>query len=104
LKLDPAANGFSRYSNLGNDDFGYTMLHQAIEMAEEMGIINHEKLKLNSSQMSEEMIRSLKRTSWGLFQVDTYISIATVFICESPANIETKQDCTYKLPQTEPRE
>jgi hypothetical protein len=49
------------------------MLHQAIEMAEEMGIINHEKLKLNKSQMSGEMIRSLERTSWGLFQVDTYV-------------------------------
>jgi hypothetical protein len=80
LKLDSAVNGFSRYSNLGNDDFGYTMLHQATEMAEEMGIINHKKLNLNRSQMSEEMIRSLKRTSWGLFQVDTYVSIANALI------------------------
>ncbi|KAJ5294061.1 pathway-specific regulatory protein [Penicillium antarcticum] len=64
---------YERYSNLGNDDFGYTMLHQATEMAEEMGIINHDKLKLNKSQMSEEMIRSLERTAWGLFQVDTIV-------------------------------
>lgn len=80
MKLDSAINGFSRYSHLGNDDFGYTMLHQATEMAEEMGIINHKKLNLNRSQMSEEMIRSLKRTSWGLFQVDTYVSTADVLI------------------------
>ncbi|KAJ5748912.1 pathway-specific regulatory protein [Penicillium nucicola] len=61
------------YSNLGNNDFGYAMLHQATEMAEEMGIINRKKLNLNKSQMSEEMIRSLKRTAWGLFQIDTIV-------------------------------
>ncbi|OQD85778.1 hypothetical protein PENANT_c009G07148 [Penicillium antarcticum] len=76
---------YERYSNLGNDDFGYTMLHQATEMAEEMGIINHDKLKLNKSQMSEEMIRSLERTAWGLFQVDTmrYHALVINLCCDN---------------------
>lgn len=60
-----------RYSVLGNEDFGYTMLHRAIEMAEELGIVNSEKLSLSSSQLSEEMIRSIQRTAWGIFQIDT---------------------------------
>ncbi|OQE17676.1 hypothetical protein PENFLA_c023G08397 [Penicillium flavigenum] len=64
---------YERYSTLGNEDFGYTMLHRAIEMAEGLGIVNHKRLDLNSSQMSEEMTRSVKRTAWGLFQVDTIV-------------------------------
>lgn len=62
-----------RYSVLGNDNFGYTMLHRAIEMAEELGIVNNSKLSLNKSQMSDEMLVSVKRTAWGLFQIDTYV-------------------------------
>lgn len=58
---------------LGNEDFGYTMLHRAIEMAEELGIVNCDKLNLSSSQLSEDMIRSVQRTAWGIFQIDTYV-------------------------------
>jgi hypothetical protein len=57
----------------GNDDLGYTMLHRAIEMAEELNIVNCGKLKLKRSQFSEEMIKSIQRTAWGLFQIDTYV-------------------------------
>ncbi|KAJ5788218.1 pathway-specific regulatory protein [Penicillium paradoxum] len=64
---------YERYSVLGHDNFGYTMLHRAIEMAEELKIVNNNKLSLNSSQMSEEMLVSVKRTAWGLFQIDTIV-------------------------------
>lgn len=47
------------------------MLHRAIEMAESLGIVNKPNLHLSASQMSEDMIVSIKRTAWGLFQVDT---------------------------------
>ncbi|KAJ5362971.1 pathway-specific regulatory protein, partial [Penicillium brevicompactum] len=64
---------YERYSVLGNEDFGYTMLHRAIEMAEELGIVNCDKLNLRSSQLSEDMIRSIQRTAWGIFQIDTIV-------------------------------
>lgn len=55
----------------GPNNHGYHMLHRAIEMAEELGIINGPRLNLDQTQMSEDMISSIKRTAWGLFQVDT---------------------------------
>ncbi|KAJ5143224.1 pathway-specific regulatory protein [Penicillium bovifimosum] len=64
---------YERYSVLGNENFGYAMLNRAIEMAEELGIVNRPKRTLNSSQMSEDMLVSVKRTAWGLFQIDTIV-------------------------------
>ncbi|PWY67625.1 pathway-specific regulatory protein [Aspergillus sclerotioniger CBS 115572] len=64
---------YERYSLSGHDDWGYTMLHRAIEMAESLGIVNKPNLRLSASQMSEDMIVSIKRTAWGLFQVDTVV-------------------------------
>ncbi|PYI02031.1 pathway-specific regulatory protein [Aspergillus sclerotiicarbonarius CBS 121057] len=64
---------YERYSLSGHDDWGYTMLHRAIEMAESLGIVNKPDLVLGTSQMSEDMIVSVKRTAWGLFQVDTVV-------------------------------
>lgn len=61
----------SRYSIVGDDDHGYSMLHRAIEMAKALGIINSPRLHLNQSHLSEDMMSSIKRTAWGLFQVDT---------------------------------
>ena len=61
----------SRYSIADQDNHGYYMLHRAIEMAEELGIINGPRLNLDQTQMSGDMISSIKRTAWGLFQVDT---------------------------------
>ena len=55
----------------GEDDLGYTMLNLAIDMAEALGIINREPLDLSKLQLSDEMITSVKRTAWGVFQVDT---------------------------------
>jgi hypothetical protein len=59
---------------MGNDNFGYTMLHRAIEMAEDLKIVNSDHRELNRSQFSEEMVASIKRTAWGLFQIDTYVT------------------------------
>ncbi|GFF43885.1 nitrogen assimilation transcription factor nirA [Aspergillus udagawae] len=64
---------YERYSMSGDDDLGYTMLNRAIDMAESLGIINGPDLDLDKLQMSEEMRSSIKRTAWGLFQVDTVV-------------------------------
>ncbi|KAJ5595139.1 pathway-specific regulatory protein [Penicillium hispanicum] len=65
---------YERYSLSGQDNHGYTMLHRAISMAESIGIVNNtRKTCLETSQFSEDMIRSLKRTAWGLFQIDTIV-------------------------------
>lgn len=50
------------------------MLHRAISMAESLGIVNDSRgIKLEESNLSIDMRRSLNRTAWGLFQVDTYV-------------------------------
>ncbi|PLB53597.1 pathway-specific regulatory protein [Aspergillus steynii IBT 23096] len=64
---------YERYSMSGEDDHGYSMLHRATEMAEALGIINSPQLNLDQSRMSEDMIASVKRTAWGLFQIDTVV-------------------------------
>lgn len=55
----------------GEDDNGYALLNLAVEMGEALGIINRPKLSLSKTHMTEDMISSIKRTAWGLFQVDT---------------------------------
>ncbi|KAL2830475.1 fungal-specific transcription factor domain-containing protein [Aspergillus cavernicola] len=64
---------YERYSMVGDNDKGYLMLNHALDMAESLGIINNPKLNLNRSHMSEDMISSVKRTAWGLFQIDTIV-------------------------------
>ncbi|OQD70217.1 hypothetical protein PENDEC_c025G02945 [Penicillium decumbens] len=65
---------YERYSMDGSDNFGYMMLHRAIGMAESLGIVNNtRKPRLEEAHMSKDMIRSLKRTAWGLFQIDTIV-------------------------------
>ncbi|KAL4882556.1 hypothetical protein BJY04DRAFT_206827 [Aspergillus karnatakaensis] len=64
---------YERYSMIGDDDNGYIMLSQALEMAESLGIINSPHLDLNRAHMSEDMVSSVKRTAWGLFQIDTIV-------------------------------
>lgn len=69
-----SADCLARYSLLGSDDHGYTMLHRAISMAESLGIVNSaQMIDLGDSNYSIDMQRSLNRTAWGLFQVDTYV-------------------------------
>ncbi|KAJ5571668.1 pathway-specific regulatory protein [Penicillium sp. DV-2018c] len=85
---------YERYSVLGNDNFGYAMLNRAIEMAEELGIVNHPKRTLDSSQMSEDMSVSVKRTAWGLFQIDSIVH--TNFL--KPARVQsTSVDRIFKI-------
>ncbi|KAE8155094.1 hypothetical protein BDV25DRAFT_126047 [Aspergillus avenaceus] len=57
----------------GQDDLGYTMLHLAIQMGESLQIINHDPLDLDKRQLSTEMVKSIQRTAWGLFQADTVV-------------------------------
>ncbi|GKZ24426.1 hypothetical protein AbraIFM66951_010482 [Aspergillus brasiliensis] len=65
---------YERYSLSGHNDWGYTMLHRATEMGESLGLVNKKTdLRLSVSQMSDDMIVSIKRTAWGLFQVDTVV-------------------------------
>ncbi|KAJ5110686.1 pathway-specific regulatory protein [Penicillium argentinense] len=65
---------YERYSLLGRDAYGYTMLNRAISMAESMGLVNNTgDIQLEASQVSDDMKRSLKRTAWGLFQIDTIV-------------------------------
>ena len=81
------------------------MLHRAIEMAESLGIVNHSKLVLQRSQLSDDMITSVKRTAWGLFQVDTYVILClTGALQRMTLTFPLKQDCPYKFSETEPRE
>jgi hypothetical protein len=50
------------------------MLNRAISMAESMGLVNNTgDIQLEASQVSDDMKRSLKRTAWGLFQIDTCV-------------------------------
>lgn len=43
-------------------------------MAEALGIVNESrKIELKELNLSNDMWRSLNRTAWGLFQVDTYV-------------------------------
>ncbi|KAJ5601305.1 hypothetical protein N7510_010839 [Penicillium lagena] len=65
---------YERYSMDGTDNYGYAMLHRAIGMAESLGIVNNtRKPRLEEPYMSKDMITSLKRTAWGLFQIDTIV-------------------------------
>ncbi|KAJ5128832.1 hypothetical protein N7526_006998 [Penicillium atrosanguineum] len=65
---------YERYSLSGYDNNGYTMLHRAIGMAESLGIVNNSKvLNLDTPHFSKDMKHSLKRTAWGLFQIDTIV-------------------------------
>lgn len=45
------------------------MLHQAIRAGESLGLFGPKGLKFE--QITPEMDVSIKRTAWGLFQIDT---------------------------------
>jgi hypothetical protein len=60
---------YERYSISGNDDLGYIMLHQAIRAGESLGLFGPKGLMFE--QITPEMDVSIKRTAWGLFQIDT---------------------------------
>ncbi|KAJ5644224.1 pathway-specific regulatory protein [Penicillium longicatenatum] len=87
-------SSFRRYSMDGPDDFGYSMRHKAIRMAEPFGIVNNAKgLRLEKSYISTDMISSLKRTAWGLFQIDTIVHMNFL----RPSHIKDYFDESCKL-------
>lgn len=58
----------------GKDDLGYIMLHQAIRMGEQLGLVGkNAPLSPEQSITSSSGIldSSTRRTAWGLFHVDT---------------------------------
>ncbi|KAL4742988.1 fungal-specific transcription factor domain-containing protein [Aspergillus similis] len=62
-----------RYSLCGKDDCGYKMLHLAIWTGEALGLVGERKPVLSSNDFPEDMDASLRRTAWGLFQIDTVV-------------------------------
>ncbi|KAL2864938.1 transcription factor domain-containing protein [Aspergillus lucknowensis] len=62
-----------KYSLAGKNDLGYKKLHQAIWIGESMGLIGPRKINLELGRTAQDMDVSLKRTAWGLFQIDTKI-------------------------------
>jgi hypothetical protein len=61
----------ARYSLSGKEDFGYSMLHRAINIAESMGLVGQSGSNLIPGHISSDMEESLERTAWGLFHIDT---------------------------------
>ncbi|KAH1331480.1 hypothetical protein KXV58_007958 [Aspergillus fumigatus] len=62
---------YEKYSISGNDDLGYLMLHQAIRAGESLGLFGPKCLKFDHT--TPEMDISIRRTAWGLFQIDTVV-------------------------------
>ncbi|KAL4991823.1 hypothetical protein BDW68DRAFT_173763 [Aspergillus falconensis] len=65
-----------RYSLCGRNDCGYKMLHLAIWTGEALGLVGERKPVLASNEFPEDMDASLRRTAWGLFQIDTVVHTA----------------------------
>ncbi|RDW61181.1 fungal specific transcription factor domain-containing protein [Aspergillus mulundensis] len=61
------------YSLCGKNDCGYKMLHLATWTGEALGLVGERKPILSSRDFPEDMDASLRRTAWGLFQIDTVV-------------------------------
>lgn len=61
---------YERYSMFGNDDYGYMMLHRAVKMAENLGLVNNGDCN-NLLDLPHDLQYSMKRTAWGLYHIDT---------------------------------
>ncbi|KAI1833065.1 transcriptional regulator family: Fungal Specific TF [Penicillium roqueforti] len=64
---------YERYAMSREDDLGYIMLHQAIQMGEALGLVGSTGPRMASAELSQDMDISCKRTAWGLFNVDTMV-------------------------------
>ncbi|KAL4783443.1 fungal-specific transcription factor domain-containing protein [Aspergillus varians] len=64
---------YEKYSLSGKNDLGYKMLHKAIWIGENLGLVGERKPNLVDGGFSEDMDASLRRTAWGLFHIDTLI-------------------------------
>ncbi|KAH8690074.1 putative C6 transcription factor [Talaromyces proteolyticus] len=65
---------YERYSISGQDDLGYTMLKKAIDVAVQMGYVDEEEREVTERDLcgySDDLVASLTKSIWGLFQVDT---------------------------------
>ena len=62
-----------RYAMSRNDNLGYIMLHEAIRMGESLGLVGSNAPRISSEHLSQEMDVSIRRTAWGLFNLDTYV-------------------------------
>lgn len=79
------------------------MLHRAIGMAESLGLVNNtKKVNLEAAHFSKDMRRSLKRTAWGLFQIDTCVHRSSNESEES--ELTWLQDCPHEFPSTKPHQ
>ncbi|KAI9372127.1 C6 transcription factor [Aspergillus egyptiacus] len=83
---------YEKYSLAGTDDLGYTRLHEAIKIGEEMGLVSCEaasplKLEIETGttfqeldqadrEISQDMDTCAKRTAQGLFHIDTVVHTA----------------------------
>ncbi|KAJ5559293.1 hypothetical protein N7535_009521 [Penicillium sp. DV-2018c] len=64
---------YERYAMSCEDDRGYIMLHQAIHMGEALGLVGSTGPRMASTELSQDMDISCRRTAWGLFNVDTTV-------------------------------
>lgn len=72
----------ARYSLCGKNHCGYKMLHLAIWTGEAKGLIGVRKPVLSSNEFPEDMEVSLRRTAWGLFQIDTCVLLPALMCPE----------------------
>ncbi|KAJ5121073.1 uncharacterized protein N7515_009034 [Penicillium bovifimosum] len=75
---------YERYAMSREDDRGYIMLHQAIHMGEALGLVGSTGPRMASTELSQDMDISCRRTAWGLFNVDT--TVHTSFLRPSLIN------------------
>lgn len=83
----------------GNDDLGYIMLHQAIRMGEQLGLIGKYaplSPEQSTTSSSGELDSSARRTAWGLFHVDTYVLCSIIVVLY----LMVEQGGPHQLPKT----
>ncbi|KAL4869719.1 fungal-specific transcription factor domain-containing protein [Aspergillus spectabilis] len=66
---------YEKYSLSGKNDLGYKMLHRAIHIGKNLGLIGNNRTAITPGFVSEDLNASLRRTSWGLFHIDSYINL-----------------------------
>lgn len=54
-----------------DDNLGYTILHRAVHIGTLLGLIGEGGPKIDPTSLSTDMLISMRRTAWGLYQLDT---------------------------------
>lgn len=71
----------SRLSGQGKFDLGWMRLNQALVLARDMGLfLGPEAVQPSQSDMSPEMERIRTVTSWGLFNLNLWVALASVLL------------------------